>query len=114
MCSTQRKSYPRFGGEGQIALRPFSGHRQELSIAFSEDDGETWSSPQVIIRKQDYGASYPYLFELESGRIWLSTNYCYLMALTLAERDFVGPAAPPRQTSERTTRSGNAASRTRP
>jgi len=93
MCSTQRKSYPRFGGEGQIALRPFSGHRQELSIAFSEDDGETWSSPQVVIRKQDYGISYPYLFELEPGRIWVSTQYCYRMALTLAERDFVGHTA---------------------
>jgi len=89
LCSTQRTSYPRFGGDGQIALRPFSGHRQELSIAFSEDDGATWSPPQVIIRKQDYGIAYPYLFELEPGRIWLSTQYCYKMALTFAERDFV-------------------------
>ncbi len=67
MRSTQRKSYPRFGGDGQIALRPFSGHRQELSLAFSEDDGATWSPPVVVIRKQDYGISYPYLFELEPG-----------------------------------------------
>jgi len=43
----------------------------------------------VVIRKQDYGISYPYLFELEPGRIWLSTQYCYRMALTLAEQDFV-------------------------
>jgi hypothetical protein len=97
--STQRKSYPRFGGDGQIALRPFSGHRNELSIAFSEDDGKTWSPPEVIIRKEGYGIAYPYLFELEPGRIWLSTNYCYLMALTFAERDFVGPAAVQRETS---------------
>ena len=90
MCSTQRKSYPRFGGDGQIAQKPFSGHRNELSIAFSEDDGKTWSSPEVIIRKQGYGISYPYLFELEPGRIWLSTLYSYRMALTLSERDFVG------------------------
>ncbi len=90
LCSTQRKSYPRFGGDGQIALRPFSGHRNELSIAFSDDDGTTWSPPEVIIRKQDYGIAYPYLFELEPGRIWLSTNFCYKMALTFAERDFVG------------------------
>lgn len=100
MRSTQRKSYPRFGGDGQIALRPFSGHRQELSIAFSEDDGETWSSPEVIIRKQDYGISYPYLFELEPGRIWLSTGFCYLMALTFNERDFVGRKALQPKTSE--------------
>lgn len=93
MCSTQRKSYPRFGGDGQIAQKPFSGHRNELSIAFSEDDGKIWSSPEVIIRKQDYGVAYPYLFELEPGRIWLSTNYCYLMALTFAEQEFVGPHA---------------------
>ena len=100
MKSTQRRSYPRFGGDGQIALRPFSGHRQELSIAFSEDDGKTWSSPQVIIRKQDYGVSYPYLFELEPGRIWLSTQFCYLMALTFDERDFVGRKSLRRETSE--------------
>ncbi|MHB0935001.1 MAG: sialidase family protein [Armatimonadota bacterium] len=100
LCSTQRKHYPRFGGDGQIALRPFSGHRQELSISFSEDDGATWSAPQVIIRKQDYGIAYPYLFELEPGRIWLSTQYCYKMALTFSELDFVGHTARQRETSK--------------
>ena len=30
------------------------------------------------------------LLELEPGRIWLSALYSYRMALTLAERDFVG------------------------
>jgi len=100
MCSTQRTRYPVFGGDRQTSLRPFSGHRQELSIAFSEDDGATWSSPQVIIRKQDYGIAYPYLFELEPGRIWLSTHFCYKMALTFAERDFVGHMASQRETSE--------------
>ena len=51
---------------------------------------EPWSSPQVIIRKQGYGIAYPHPFELEPGRIWLSTQYCYLMGLTFDERDFVG------------------------
>ena len=60
----------------------------------------TWSPPEVVIRKQDYGISYPYLFELEPGRIWLSTQYCYLMSLTFDERDFVGRTARQRKTSE--------------
>jgi len=89
-CSTQRTRPPIFGGDRHTSLHPFSGHRQELSIAFSEDDGATWSAPHVIIRKQDYGISYPYLFELAPGRIWLGIGYCYRMALTFDERDFVG------------------------
>ena len=96
----ERKNYPRFGVDGQIALRPFSGHSQELSIVFSEDDGKNWSSPQVIIRKQDYGIAYPYLFELEPGRTWLSALYSYRMALTFDEQDFVGHTALPREASE--------------
>jgi len=34
---------------------------------------------------------------LEPGRIWLSTTYCYRMALTFFERDFVGRISPRRK-----------------
>lgn len=52
-------------------------------------NGAIWSPPQVIIRKQDYGIAYLYLFELAPGRIWLRTQYCYKMALTFSEQDYV-------------------------
>ena len=84
-----RQNYRRWGGDEQWSLRPASGHREELSIALSEDDGKTWSPPQVILRHKDNGAAYPYLFEPEPGRIWVSTLFGYRSALTLDERDFV-------------------------
>lgn len=109
VCSTQRTRAPIFGGDRQTSLRPFSGHRQELSIAFSEDDGATWTPPEVIIRKQDYGIAYPYLFELEPGQVWLSTNFCYKMALTFNERDFVGHNTRQRKVRKKAGRSGKKA-----
>lgn len=87
------KTYRRWGGDEQWSLRPASGHREELSLAFSEDDGATWSPPEVIIRYKGNGVSYPYLFELEPGRIWVSTLFSYRMALIFAERDFVGQSS---------------------
>jgi hypothetical protein len=90
LCSTQRRSFPRWGGDCQWSLRPASGHREELSIAFSEDDGSTWTEPQVILRHKDNGAAYPYFFEPEPGRLWVSTLFGYRTELRLAEQDFVG------------------------
>lgn len=90
LCAEGRKNWPRWGGDERWSLRPASAHREELSIAFSEDDGKTWSTPQVIIRHKDNGACYPYLFELEPGMLWVSTMLGCRTALMLVERDFVG------------------------
>ena len=54
---------------------PGSWQREELSIAFSEDDGKTWTRPQVVARQPEGWLSYPYLFERRPGEIWLTTHY---------------------------------------
>jgi sialidase-1 len=76
--------------------------REQLSIAFSENDGLTWTVPQVIAinptpsgtRESAYWISYPYLFEVEPGRLWVSTMQGRLAA-ALQEKDFIAPQAKP-------------------
>lgn len=48
-----------------------SWHREELSVALSEDDGATWSAPRVVAREPNKWLSYSYAFEPEPGRLWL-------------------------------------------
>ena len=67
-----------------------SWHREEVSIAFSEDDGTIWSEPEVILQVKGCEPSYPYLFEPEPGRLWVSTLFGYRVAMRLDEQDFVG------------------------
>jgi hypothetical protein len=64
-----------------------SWHRNELSIAFSEDDGVTWSSPIVIAR--DKRLAYPTVFERRPGEVWITTRFSQRLALSFMERDFV-------------------------
>lgn len=53
---------------------PASYHREELSMAFSADDGKTWSKPTAIARApKGKRASYPYLFEPTPGELWITT-----------------------------------------
>lgn len=77
--------------------------REALSIAFSENDGVTWTTPQVIALKtlpdgrkdgSDYWVSYPYVFEVSPGRLWISTMQGRLSA-ALNEADFLTPVARP-------------------
>jgi len=79
-----------------------TGRRETLSIAFTENEGVTWTAPQVIAlspvptgkRESAYWISYPYLFEPRPGEIWISTMQGKLSA-TLREADFIGPVARP-------------------
>lgn len=64
---------PRRTGKG-YSERSASWQREELSLAFSEDDGRTWSPPIVIVR-HPAGAAYPSAFERRSGEIWLSLHH---------------------------------------
>ena len=75
------------------------GRREQLSIAFSGNDGLTWTTPQVIATKgaappgqseSSSWISYPYVFEPTPGRLWISTMQGRLSA-SLAERDFLAP-----------------------
>ena len=71
---------------------------QELSIAFSEDDGKTWTEPVVIARHRDEvpqvagWLSYPTIFERRPGELWIVVRQGFLTWLSLQEEDFV--AAP--------------------
>lgn len=79
-----------------------TGRREALSIAFSENDGLTWTTPQVIAlnpvtpskREGAYWISYPYLFESAPGTLWVSTMQGKLSA-TLREADFLSPVSQP-------------------
>jgi hypothetical protein len=83
------QDYPRSGGDGNLSDQPASWHREELSLAFSEDDGQTWTPPVVFARDQE-GLSYPYLFERRPGELWITTLFQGKLRLRLREADFVG------------------------
>jgi acyl-CoA thioesterase-1 len=78
------------------------GRREELSFAFSENDGVTWTTPQIIarnivaagVRESNTWIAYPYLFEPTPGRLWISTMQGGLRA-ELREADFISPVARP-------------------
>lgn len=72
----------------QVSEADASWQRQELALAFSEDDGATWSSPTVIARRTGGGLSYPYLFEPAAGDLWVFTRFSYKLSLALKEADF--------------------------
>lgn len=87
-----RTEHPLRGGDNQWSERPASNQREELSIAFSTDDGGTWSAPTVLVRsKRD--TSYPYLFESKPGQIWVTTMR-QTVKVQLTETDFLSPAGP--------------------
>jgi len=68
-----KDTWPTSGGDGLWSEVPVSNHREELSIAFSSDDGKSWSKPVVVARQKGTWLAYPYVFEVEPGRIWLTT-----------------------------------------
>lgn len=67
-----------------------SWERSELSIAFSDDDGASWTKPVVIARHSDAGkrVSYPWVFERRPGELWITTMQGALKC-RLFEKDFV-------------------------
>lgn len=88
------------GGDGLWSETPVSNHRLELSLSFSEDEGQSWSNPVVIARSTGQARegsrgwiAYPYVFERRPGEVWLTTMQGPAR-LRLFERDFVPAAAP--------------------
>ena len=89
---------------GRHSATPAVFQREEMAISFSEDDGGTWTAPQVIA-KADPGAkplvlgdgeeismeglSYPLLFERTPGEIWVTTNFQGHLRVSLKEGDFI-------------------------
>ncbi|MBT4502158.1 MAG: exo-alpha-sialidase [Gemmatimonadetes bacterium] len=83
-----KKSFPLSGGDGLWSEVPVSNHREELSIALSEDDGQTFNDPVVIARQRGGVLSYPRIFEIRPGELWLTTMQGGLR-LKLNEADFI-------------------------
>jgi hypothetical protein len=75
------------GGNGQLSDVPVSWHRAELALAFTDDEGDTWTDPIVIARKPGGNVSYPMIFEVEPGRLWVFANEGLQAALN--ESDFI-------------------------
>jgi sialidase-1 len=65
--------WPLSGGDGLWSDTPVSNFREELSLALSDDDGKTWTSPVVIARQPKTWLAYPYVFEFQPGVLWLTT-----------------------------------------
>ena len=87
-----KTSYPR-RRDGHSTSIATSWHRDELSIAFSDDDGRTWTKPVVIARDTDHhGMAYPFVLERRPGEIWVTTRYPSepRVRVSLQEADFVG------------------------
>jgi len=71
------------------------GRREELSIAFSDDECKTWSEPMIIARdltpagkKRENRVSYPYVTEVVPGELWITTMQGPVR-LSLKEADFL-------------------------
>jgi hypothetical protein len=63
-------------------------HREELSIAFSDDDGQSWSRPVVIARQSKTSLAYPHVFEHRPGELWITTMQGGIR-VSLSEADFL-------------------------
>jgi sialidase-1 len=62
--------------------------REQLSICLSDDDGRTWSPPQVIATSKGGRVSYPHMFEHSPGVLWITTMQGTLR-VSLKEADFI-------------------------
>jgi sialidase-1 len=85
-----KNSYPLRGGDNNFSATPVSMHREEISIMFSEDDGNNWSKPVVIGKTlaPKTQIAYPYVFERKPGELWISFAFSTLR-LFLREKDFI-------------------------
>ncbi|MBI5396415.1 MAG: exo-alpha-sialidase [Verrucomicrobia bacterium] len=83
-----------------------TGRREQLSMAFTEDDGRTWTGPVVVAydpmqpgdKEPDHRLSYPYVYEHVPGELWITT-FQGPLRMKLREDDFL-----PRRLSEQTYR----------
>ncbi len=94
---SDHSQWPLSGGDNLWSATPVSNFREELSVAFSEDDGKSWSRPTVLAHSRSSSAkgsrrwiAYPYVFEKEPGVIWVTTMQGGLR-IEFHERDFVEP-----------------------
>ena len=74
-----------------VSEHPSSWMRDQLSIAFSDDDGETWTEPTIFLQAPG-AACYPNVFERRPGELWITTGPRKpdSTAILLKESDFAG------------------------
>ncbi|RAJ93110.1 BNR repeat protein [Larkinella arboricola] len=84
-----RTEYKLSGGDNQWSEIAASNHRDELAIAFSDDEGKSWSKTVVIAEKgKQPRLSYPYVFEQKPGILWITTMQGELR-VKLEEKNFL-------------------------
>jgi sialidase-1 len=87
-----KSQYATRGGDGQWSEVACSNHREELSIAWYDEATHKVSEPIVVARQVDAWLSYPRVFEVRPGELWL-TNMTLSkgdrVALVLNEADFI-------------------------
>jgi sialidase-1 len=84
-----KNEWPLSGGDGLWSETPVSNHREELSLAFSDDEGKTWTKPVVLAHQSGKWLAYPYVFEHTPGHIWLTTMQGDVR-VAFDETDFIG------------------------
>lgn len=87
--------YPLTGGDANWSEVPASNHRGELSVMFSDDEGNSWSDPIVVAKAIEESKTkhiaYPRVFEAKPGEIWITTTYSSFggyLAIKIMEDDF--------------------------
>ena len=83
-----------YGGDGIATEVAVSNQRRELSIAFSEDEGATFTKPVVLAALPDSTEekimlAYPRVMEYRPGEVWVTSMQGGLHCRFL-EADFVG------------------------
>lgn len=94
-------TFPLTGGDRRWSATPVSNHRGELSIAFTEDECKTWSVPVVVARKPGAWLSYPFVFEVAPGELYITTMQGGVR-LKLREADFRAPSGQTTPSKSRT------------
>jgi sialidase-1 len=77
LCREGAREVPRMAAPSAASQVAASWHREELSLALSEDEGETWTRPVIVAREPGGQLAYPYLFERRPGELWLFTRYTW-------------------------------------
>lgn len=75
-----------------------TGRREQLSLAFSQDEGRTWTEPVLVGydpmppggKESQHRLSYPYVYEHVPGELWITTMQGMLRA-KVQENDFLPP-----------------------
>ncbi|MEQ1887535.1 MAG: sialidase family protein [Bryobacteraceae bacterium] len=75
--NSERKGEWKKSAGRSTAENPASWHREELSIAFSDDDGQHWSKPVLIAHHDGGQLAYPYVLERSPGELWVFTRFTF-------------------------------------